>query len=254
MLLEGKEGETKVKCPRSSIMRPGLLPTSENIPDSNDLEYVNRKLPGSSVRDATARAVECNEVSFVSSPTSSGSRQSPNAFESTTPTTPSALKFGQQGASKPNIDEPWTRMDQNRASQDDGNQLWQYRKTYMWSPKRPSPLSPLPRRAFPVRAGGAANNEPLRLEVSSPIHDQATRSRPLCSADFEDSDDEDDISYIDIWEDAGAVPPLKDILQCPQAEMRKIQLLLQAKILREIAELVHEPGTNHRLWGDAAAG
>ena len=235
-------------------MRPGLLPTSETIPDPDDLEYVNRKLSDSGVRDATARAVECNEGSFVSSPTSSGSRQSPNAFESTAPTTPSASKFGQRRASEPNSDEPWTRMDKNRASQDDGNQVWQYRKNYMWSPRRPSQLAPLPRRTFSVRAGGAADNAPMRLEVSSPLHDQPIRSRPLCSADFEDSDDEDDISYIDIWEDAGAVPPIKNILQCPEAEMRKIQLLLQAKILREIAELVHKPGTNHRPWGDAAAG
>ena len=245
-----KQGETKVKCYRSSVMRPGLVPTSQTVPDPNELGYVNRKLSDSGVRDATARAVECSEDSFVNSSTSSGSRQSPNAFESTAPTTPSASKFGQRRAFEPNSEEPWIRMDKNRASQDDGNQVWQYRKNYMWSPKRPSPLTPLPRRAFPVRAGGAADNEPLRLEVSSPIHDQATRPRSLCSADFEDSDDEDDVSYIDIWKDEGAVPPLKDILQCPEAEMRKIQLLLQAKILREIAELVHQPGANYRLWGD----
>ena len=153
----------------------------------------------------------------------------------------------------PNIDEPWMRM--NRASQDDWNQVWQCQENHMWSPiicERSSPLAP-PRRACPVRAGSASNNEPPRLGVSSAIHDQPTRSRPLCSADFEDSDDEDDISCIDIWNDAGAVPPVEDILQCPEAEMKKIQLLLQAKILREIAELVHQPGANHRLWGDGVA-
>ncbi len=157
----------------------------------------------------------------------------------------------------PNIDEAWIRMNMGRASQHDRNKVWQYQKHHMWSPiisEPSSPLAPLPKRAFPVRDGGAANNEHPRLEVSSPTHDEPTRSRPLCSADFEGSDDEDDISYTDIWEDAGAVRPPEDILECPEAEMRKIQLLLQAKILREIAELVHEPGADYRLWGDAVAG
>ena len=309
-------------------MLPGLVPTSEIVTDPGDLEHVNQKFSRSGVRDATVRAAECGEGSSVSKSTSSGRRQSSNAFESSAPSTPSASIFGHRRASEPtnpstsiksflkkrpkqldigssdskarynlehsplqgvehnvghyfdngeddsinkdsinsqffayrvptpNIDEAWIQMNNGRASQDDRNQVWQYQKNHMWSPiicERSPPLAPLHRCALPVRAGGAADNEPPRLEVSSPIHDQLTRSRPLCSADFEDSDDEDDISYIDIWKDAGAVPPLEDILQCPEAEMKKIQLLLQAKILREIAELVHEPGANYRLWGDGVA-
>ncbi|KAK0516927.1 hypothetical protein JMJ35_000082 [Cladonia borealis] len=308
-------------------MRPGLVPTSEIVIDLDNLEHVNRKFSRSGVRDATIRAAEYGEGSSVSNSTSSGRRQSSNAFESSAPTTPNASISGQRRASEPTtpstsiksiskkrpgqldisssdskarstlkdsplqgiehnvgryfdnsndaflnkesfnsqfftyrvpapkIDEAWSRMNNGRPSQDDWNQVWQCQDNHMWSPiicERSSPLAP-PGRAFPVRAGSAANKEPPRLGVSSPTHDQPTRSRPLCSADFEDSDDEDEISYIDIWKLAGAVPPLEDILECPEAEMKKIQLLLQAKILREIAELVHEPGTNYRLWGDGVA-
>ena len=296
-----------MKCPRLSIMRPGLVPTSEIVTHLDDLEYVNRKKSRSGVHGATVRTAEYGEGLSVSIPPSSGRHQSFHAFESSArtsrlitgqrrasePTTPSTsiksipkkglkhleisssdskarcisedsllqgvehkvgryfgngedasldkqsfiYQFFTYGVPAPNIDEPWIRM--NRASQDDWNQVWQSQENYLWSPitcERSSPLAP-PRRAFPVRAGSASNNEPPRLGVSSAIHDQPTRSRPLCSADFEDSDDEDDISCVDIWNDAGAVPPIEDILQCPEAEMKRIQLLLKAKILREIAEL-----------------
>lgn len=310
-------------------MRQGLVPKSEIVTDSDDLEHVDRKLSRSGVRGAAVRTVECIRSSFVSNSNCFGSRQSSNAFKSSTPTTQSASNPGQRRASEPttpstsiksllkkrpkqldisssdikarctsedsplqgveqnvrryfdngeyasinkesfnsqfftdrvsapNIDEPWIRLNNGRASQDGRKQVWQYQENYIWSPiicEPSSPLAPLPRPASRVPAGGAANNEPPCLEVSSPIHDQPTRPRPLCSADFEDSDDEDEISYIDIWKDAGAVPPLEDILQCPEAEMKKVQLLLQAKILREIAELVHEPGADYRLWRDPVAG
>ena len=43
-------------------------------------------------------------------------------------------------------------------------------------------------------------------------------------------------------------------LHCPEAKMRKIQLLLQAKILRGIAGLLHGHGADYRLWDDAVAG
>ena len=324
-----KEGETKVKCPHSSTMRPGLVPTTEIVTDPDDLEYVNRKISASGVRDATARAVECGEGSFLSSSTSSDSRQSSNAFESSAPTTTSASIYGKRRASEPttpstaikgilkkrtkqldisssdskarctsedsplqgiehnvcryfdsggntfinkelfisqfcnytvpapNTDEAWVQMNKSRESQDDRNQVWQYQKHHMWSPTISEPSSPLalpPKHAFPLRNGGAANNDPPPIQVSSSTHDEPTRPRPLCSADFEGSDDEDDISITNIWEDAGGVRPAEDILQCPEAEMRKIQLLLQAKILREIAELVHESGADYRPWGDAVAG
>ena len=127
----------------------------------------------------------------------------------------------------------------------------------MWSPvisEPSSPLAPLPKRAFPVRDDGAKINEGPGIDVISPTHNEPTRSRPLCSADFESSDDEDDINDTDIWKDASTVRPPQDILQCPEAEMKKIQLLLQAKILREIAEFVHEPDADYRPWDDAVAG
>ena len=149
-----------------------------------------------------------------------------------------------------------TRIMKGRANEDDKDQVRQYQRYDMWSPmtsETTSPLTPLSKRAFPVR-DGAANNETPPIKLRSPTHDEPTRSRPLCSADFEDSDDEDDISITDMWEDAGAVRPLEDILQCPEVELRKIQLLLQAKILREIAELVLEPGADYGLWDDAVAG
>lgn len=144
-----------------------------------------------------------------------------------------------------------------RANQDDRDQVRQCQRHHTCSPMAPkpsSPLTPLSKPAFPVRDGSAANNEPSPVKVSSPTHDGPTRSRPLFSADFEDSDDEDDISITDIWEDVGVVPPLEDIFQCPEAEMKEIQLLLRAKILREIAELVHEPDADYGLWDDAVAG
>ena len=133
----------------------------------------------------------------------------------------------------------------------------QNQKHHVWSPmtsEPPSPLTHFPKRAFPGRNGGAANNEPRPIKVSSPIHDEPTRPRPLYPADFEDSDDEDDISIIDIREDMCAEQPLEDILECPEAEMKKIQLQLQAKILREIAELVHGPGADYGRWDGAVAG
>ena len=219
-------------------MQPGLVPTDGIVTDPDDFEYVNRKISASGVRDATARAVKYGEdasikkESFIS-----------QSFNYAVP--------------PPNIFEAWVRTNKGRASQDDRNIVWQYQKDHIWSPiiSEPSlPLGPLRKRAFPVRDGGAVYNKRPPMQVSSPTYDEPTRSRPLCSADFEGSDDEDDISYTDIWEDAGAVRPPEDILQCPEAEMRKIQLLLQAKILREIAELVHEPGADYRLWGDAVAG
>ena len=180
---------------------------NEIVTDLDDLEYVNRKIAASDMRNATAGA--------------------------------------------------GIRIMKGRANQDDRDQLRQHQRHHMWSPmtsEPPSPLTPLSKRAFPGRSNGAANNEPQPIKVSSPPHDGPTRSRPLCSTDFEDSDDEDDINIADIWEDADAVRPLEDILECPEAEMRKIQLLLQAKILREIAELVHEPGADYELWDDAVAG
>ena len=219
-------------------MQPGLVPTDEIVTDPDDFEYVNRKISSSGVRDATARAVKYGEdasikkESFIS-----------QSFNYAVP--------------PPNIFEAWVRTNKGRASQGDRNKVWQYQKNHMWSPivSEPSlPLGPLRKRALPVRDGGAAYNKRPPMQVSSLTYEEPTRSRPLCSADFEGSDDEDDISYTNIWEDAGAVRPLEDILQCPEAEMRKIQLLLQAKILREIAELVHEPGADYRLWGDAVAG
>lgn len=149
------------------------------------------------------------------------------------------------------------RMMKGRANQDDRDRMRQHQRHHMWSPmtsEPPSPLTLLSKRAFPGRDGGAANNEPQPIKVSSPTHNGLTRSRPLCSADFEDSDDEDEISITYMREDAGAVRPLEDILECPEAEIRKIQLLLQAKILREIAELVHEPGADYGLWDNAVAG
>ena len=144
-----------------------------------------------------------------------------------------------------------------RANQDDRDQVRQCQRHHTWSPMTPklsSPLTLLSKRAFPVRGGSAANNESSPFRVSSLTHDGPTRARPLCSADFEDSDDEDDISIADIWEDVGVVPPLEVIFQCPKAEMRKIQLLLQAKVLREIVELGHEPGADCGLWEDAVTG
>lgn len=118
----------------------------------------------------------------------------------------------------------------------------------MWSPINSEPSSPLRHTAkhkFPVRDASTAissyNNLP-RIEVSRSIYDGATR--PLCPADFMDSDDEDDVSDTEssyrLEQDAGAGRQLRDILECPEAEMRKIQLWLQAKILREIAELAPE--------------
>ena len=317
-----EEGGPTMRCPRSSIMRPSLVPTNEILTDPDDLESVNQKLSASGVRDATARAVEYGEGSLVSSSIFSGSCQSApttrnasfsgqrRASEPTTPSTsikgiskkiPKQLdnsssdskarctsedsplqgmeynvgryfdngedastnkeslisQFFNYTVPAPNIDEAWIRMNKGRARQDDENQAWQYQKHHMWSHiicERSSPLTRLPKRAFPVRDGGAANNEPPRIKVSSPTHDQPTRSRSLCPADFEGSDDEGDISYIDIWKDVVAVRPLEDILECPEAKMRKIQLLLEAKILREIAELVHEPGADSMPWNDAVAG
>ena len=188
-------------------MQPGRVPTDEIVTDPDDFEYVNRKISASGARDPTARAVKYGEGPLVGNSTSSGSRQSSNAFKSSVLTTPASIS-GQRRAAEPTT--PSTSIK------------------------------------------GILKNRPM--QVSSPTYDEPTRSRPLCSADFEGSDDEDDISYTNIWEDAGAVRPPEDILQCPEAEMRKIQLLLQAKILREIAELVHEPGADYRLWGDAVAG
>lgn len=318
-----------MKYPHSSIMRPGLVPTNEIVTDPDDLEYVKRKLSASGVRNTTAHAVRGSEGSLVNRSASPGSRHSSNAFESSTPTTPSVPISGQTRASKPttpttpikgildkkpkqldvtsldskarctsgdcpfqdiehnigryfhngedasinkeffisqffnhtvpppDVVEAWIRMNNGRASQDDRDQVRQYQKHHMWSPVTSgpsSPLGPLPKRAFPVREDGAGKTEAPHINVISPTHDEPIRSRPLCSVDFESSDDEDDIVHTDIWEDAGTVRPPEDILQCPEVEMKKIQLLLQAKILREIAELVHEPGADYRPWDDAVAG
>ena len=149
------------------------------------------------------------------------------------------------------------RIIKGRANQDDRDQMRQYKYHHMCSPmtsEPPSLLNPLSKCAFPGRDGGAANDEAPPNQLRSPTNDGPTRPRPLCSADFDDSDDEDDISTTDIWDNAGAVPPLEEFLQCPEAEMRKIQLLLQAKILREIAELLHEPGADYGLWDNVVAG
>ena len=149
------------------------------------------------------------------------------------------------------------RIMKGRANQEDRDQVRQYQRHHMWSPmtsELPSPLTLDSKCVFPGRDGGAANNESTPIKLGRVPHDETTRSRPLCSADFEDSDDEDDVSRTCMREDAGAVPPLEDILECPGAEMRKIQLLLQAKILREIAELVNEHGVDYGLWDDAVAG
>ena len=196
-----------MECLDSSVMCLGLGPMNEIVTDLDDLEYVNRKIAASGVRDATAGA----------------------GF----------------------------RIMKGRANQDDRDQVREHQRHHMWSPmtfEPPSPLTPLSKRAFPGRSDGAATNEPQPIKVSWPPHDGPTRSRPLCSADFEDSGDEDDINITHIWEDAGAVRPLENILECPEAEMRKIQHLLQAKILRQIAEFVHEPGADYELWDDAVAG
>ena len=149
------------------------------------------------------------------------------------------------------------RIIKGRANQDNRDQMRQYKHRHMCFPmtsEPPSSLTPLFKCAFPGRDGGAANDEAPPIKLRSPTNDGPTRPRPLCSADFEDSDDEDDISTTDIWEDVGVVRPLEDILQCPEAEMRRIQLLLQAKILRGIAELLHEHGADYRLCDDAVAG
>lgn len=139
------------------------------------------------------------------------------------------------------------RIMKGRAKQDDRDQVRQYQKHHMWSPLTSEPssaLTPLAKRAYPGRDGDATNDEAPPIKPRNHTNNEPTRPRSLCSADFEDSDDEDDISTTGTWEVVGVVRPLEDILQCPEAEMRKVQLLLQAKILREIAELVHEPSAD----------